>query len=207
MMIADRRTAIPPSVRWAAVLAAGMTAGAVTSVLQKYLSTPWLSLVNAASPWLAPAFALGTIWPRPRLAALAGAVCGLLELGGYYLTATVRGYPAGDAMVLFWAACALMAGPLFGVAGWAWWHGPAKLSSIGAAVLPAAFLAEAAIGYGWRLHYWSSTILFAIIAIVIFAFTGLRGRQHARLAVWVLALLPAGVAAELALGLFSGQFS
>lgn len=70
----SRRPARSPSAaRIAAVLATGLLAGALTSILQKYLDSPWLSLVNAASPWLAPMFAAGALWARPAVAALAGA--------------------------------------------------------------------------------------------------------------------------------------
>jgi hypothetical protein len=137
-------------------------------------------------------FAAGAVWPRPRGAALAGAATGVLELVGYYLTAVARGYSAGHGIVLFWAACAVIGSPLFGAAGWAWWRGPGRLASLGAAAVPAAFLAEAAVGYAWRLHYWSSALLFAVVAAAAFVLAGLRVRQDVRLALWVLALLPAG---------------
>jgi hypothetical protein len=144
---ASRRPASPPlAARIAALLLLGLLAGAATSILQKYLGSPWLSLVNSASPWLAAMFAAGALWGRPAAAALAGTTTGLLELAGYYLTAAARGYSAGS-ILLFWAACALIGGPLFGAAGWAWWRGPARLSGLGTAALPAAFLAEAAVAY------------------------------------------------------------
>jgi hypothetical protein len=199
---AEPRAAVPSlAVRVLVAAAAGLATGAVTSLLQKYLGSPWLSLVNSASPWLAVMFAAGALWPRPRGAALAGGATGLLELAGYYLIAAARGYPAGHGIVVFWAACAVIGGPLFGAAGWAWWRAPGRPASLGAAAVPAAFLAEAAVGYAWRLHYWSSALLFTIVAVVAFVLAGLRGHQHARLVLWVLALLPAGLAAELVLGL------
>ena len=59
----------------AAVL--GLVVGGVTQVLQAHLDSPWLSLVNAASPWLFFAFAIGA----------AGRTRGLgpALLGGYFL--------------------------------------------------------------------------------------------------------------------------
>ena len=195
----------PAAARMAAVLVIALLAGAATSILQEYLGSPWGSLVNAASPWLVPMFAAGALWRRPPAAALAGTATGLLELAGYYLTAAARGYPAGTGILLFWVACAVLGGPLFGAAGWAWWRGPAALSGLGAAALPAAFLAEAAVAYAWRLHYWSSAILFAATAAVVFALAGLHRHQHLRAARWLLAAFPAGVAAELLLGLIYSQ--
>jgi hypothetical protein len=195
----------PAAARMAAVLVAGLLVGAGTSILQKYLGSPWDALVNAASPWLVPMFAAGVAWVRPPAAALAGAATGLAELAGYYLTAAARGYPAGPAILLFWAACAVLGGPLFGAAGWAWWRGPAALSALGTAALPAAFLAEAAVAYAWRLHYWSSAVLFAVLGVAVFVLASLHRRQYAAAARWLLAAFPAGVAAELLLGLIYSQ--
>jgi hypothetical protein len=67
----------PLAARIVTVLVLGLLASAVTSILQKYLGSPWGSLVNAASPWLAVMFAAGlragTGWDQVTLiAALAG---------------------------------------------------------------------------------------------------------------------------------------
>jgi hypothetical protein len=202
---ADRSRARPLAVRVVAVAVTGLAVGAATSVLQKYLNQPWLSLVNSASPWLAPMFALGPLWRRPAPAAAAGLVTGLLELAGYYLTAAARGYPAGGGILAFWAACAVVGGPLLGASGWLWWRGPPRLGSLGASVLPAAFLAEAAVAYAWRLHYYSSAALLAIIGIVVLGLTGRRGRQHLRAAAWLLVTFPAGAVAEVLLDLIYRQ--
>lgn len=202
---AGRPASLPLAGRIAAVLVAGLLAGAVTSILQKYLGSPWDSLVNAASPWLAVMFAAGAAWVRPAVAGAAGLVTGLLELAGYYLTAAARGYPAGHGILAFWAACAVLGGPLFGAAGWAWWRGPARVSGLGTAALPAAFLAEAVVAYAWRLHYWSSAILFAVAGAAVFALAARHRRQYAPAARWLPAVLAAGVAAELLLGLIYSQ--
>ncbi len=193
------------AVRLAAVAATGLAVGVATEVLQRYLDLPWLSLVNSASPWLTAMFAVSALWPRPRGAALAGLAVGLLELIGYYAAAALRGYPAGHAILLFWAACAAAGGPVFGLAGWAWWRGPHRSSALGAAAPASAYLAEAAVAYGWRLHYWSSALLLVVLGGVAFGITGLRGRQHAPAALWLLATVPAAMAAELITGLIYSQ--
>jgi hypothetical protein len=207
--IARPPTAMPLAARVSIVVATGLLMGAATSILQKYLGSPWGSLANAISPWLTPAFVLGALWRGPKSAALAGAATGLLELAGYYLTAAARGYSVSHGILLFWTAGAVVGGPIFGVAGWSWWRGQEggrrRLRGLGAAVLPAAFLAEATVSYGWELHYSSSAILFAVLGAVAFALVGLRGRQHARAALWLLAAFPAGAAAELLLGLIYRQ--
>jgi hypothetical protein len=189
--------------RVAIVVMVGLTVGALTSVLQTYLDSPWLSLVNAASPWLAFAFLLGALWRRLLDAALAGIATGLLELIGYYVTANLRGYPAGGSIVVFWAACAIVAGPVFGAAGWAWWHAPERLSTLGAAVLPAAFFAEGAISYGLRLHDTSSAILFAALGSAPIVLLG----RHQQLAIArrLLVTVPVAMLAELILGIVYRQ--
>lgn len=189
-----------------AVLAVtGLAVGAVTSILQSYLNQPWLSLVNSASPWLAPMFGLGALWRRPITAAVAGLGTGLAELAGYYLTAAARGYPAGGSILVFWAACAVVGGPVFGTAGWLWWRHSGRLGRLGASALPAAFLAEAAVVYAWSLRYYSSAMLLAVIGVALLAVAGLRGNGPARAAAWLLVTFPAGVAAELVLHLAYSQ--
>jgi hypothetical protein len=192
--------------RVAVVVGLGLVTGAVTSVLQKYLGFPWLSLVNAASPWLAPAFVAGALQRRPGVAAVAGLGTCLFELLGYYLTTAVRGYYAsgGHGILLFWTACAVVGGPVFGSAGSLWRQAPARLRGLGTSVLTAAFLAEALVAYAWRLHYWSSAVLFAVVGVVLFAVLGRRER-HLPAARWLGATLPLGVLAELLLGLVYGR--
>lgn len=203
--LAERSASTSSSARIAAVVVTGLVVGTATAVLQQHLGSPWDSLVNAASPWLVPTFALGTLWERRRAAAFAGIAIGLLELMGYYVTAAARGYPAGHGILLFWTACAIAAGPVFGVAGWSWWRGARRLRGLGASVLPASFLAEAAVAYWWRLHYLSSALLFAALGVAVFAVLGLRRREHVHVVLWCLATFPLGVVAELVLGLVYRQ--
>jgi hypothetical protein len=198
-----RPAAVPARV--VVVVAVGLGVGVVTAVLQRYLSFPWLSLVNSSSPWLAPMFAMGAMWRRPSAAALSGLVAGLLELAGYYTTAGARGYPSGgEPILLFWSACAVVGGPVFGLAGWAWWR-QTRFRSLGAAALPAAFFSEAVGVYGFRLHYLSSLILFGVIGLVVLALLGFHEHWHGRLAIWLVVTVPAGVVAELILGLIYTQ--
>lgn len=196
-----RAEEVPTAVRLGAAVVAGLVMGAVTSVLQKYLDFPWLSLVNAASPWLAPAFAVGALQRRVGGAALAGLATCVFELVGYYLTSAARGYfsAGGHGILLFWTGCAVVGGPVFGAAGWLWRQG--RVRGLGASVLVASFLAEAAVGYGWRLHYTSSAILFAVIGVAAAVLLGLRDRAYVPLCRWLLVTFPAGAIAELILGL------
>jgi hypothetical protein len=197
---ADRMQEMPRVVRLGAVVVLGLVMGGITSVLQKYLNFPWLSLVNAATPWLAPAFTVGALQRRVGGAALAGLAVCVFELVGYYLTSAARGYfsAGGHGILLFWTGCAVVGGPIFGAAGWLWLQD--RVRGLGASVLAASFLAEAAVSYGWRLHYTSSAILFAGLGIAAAALLGLRGRQYVPLCRWLLLTFPAGAVAELLLG-------
>ena len=136
---------------------------------------------------------------------MAGLSLGLCELIGYYATASARGYAPGHAIVLFWALCAVVGGPVFGWAGWAWWNGRGSSGDLGASVLPAAFFAEAVVVYAIRLDYWSSAILFAVIGAALAVLLGLAQRRQARLAKWLLVTFPLGIVAELILGLVYNQ--
>jgi hypothetical protein len=196
---------LPLPVRCAIVLIVGLGVGAITSVLQGHVRFPWLSLVDAASPWLTPMFVVGVLWSRSSAAALAGLTTGLAELIGYYATAAARGYTPGGAIVVFWALCALVGGPVFGWAGWEWWNGGGRNQALGASVLPAAFFAEAVVVYAVRLNYWSSAVLFALIGAAAVVLLGLAHRQYARLLKWLLLTFPLGVVAELILGLVYNQ--
>lgn len=197
----EAREPLPLAARVAIVLAAGLAVGAATSILQLHLHWPWLALVNSASPWVVPAFAVGAMKRRVQAAAAAGLAACLLEVAGYYATARLLGFQAGHLFVLFWTVCALAGGPLFGAAGWLWRAGPAKLRGLGAAALPAAFLAEGLAGYGLRLHYASSAVLFAVLGAAAAIMLGYPGRRSASLARWLVPVLAAGIIAELVLDL------
>ncbi|HEX3824852.1 MAG TPA: DUF6518 family protein [Mycobacteriales bacterium] len=185
--------------RWGAVVLAGLAVGAATALLQGQLAEPWGSLVNAASPWVTPAFFLGLLWRRVVTGMLAGAVACGLELAGYYGTDLARGYPVSHTEVFFWGICAIIGGPVFGAAGWAWWRGRAWSRGLGAAALPAAYLAEAAVTYGWTLHYWSSVMLFVGAGLVAIVLLGYLRSRSSHVAGWLLATFPVGVVAEVML--------
>ena len=186
-------------------IAIGLTVGASTSSLQAHLGSPWASLVNAASPWLTPAFLLGLLAARPRPAAVIGLVVCLSELIGYYVTAELRGFPAGHGILVFWGACAVLGGPIFGGAGWAARHGPARFAGLAAATVPAAFLAEAVVAYGIRLHYGSSAALFAAIGFAAATVAAFRSRRPELVAIGLVPVFALGVLAELALGVVYAQ--
>jgi hypothetical protein len=76
--------------------------------------------VALGAPWLAVAWAVGTLAGSPARAALSGAAgLALGTFAWYALSAAANGRPAGDyaGIATAWAAVALTAGALFAVAG------------------------------------------------------------------------------------------
>jgi hypothetical protein len=200
-----RQRTAPLAVRLAVVVVLGLGVGALTSVLQAHLDMPWLSLVNSASPWLVPAFVVGTMQRRLTGAAIAGLVTVLLELAGYTITAHARGFSSSHSLLFFWAVCAIVGGPVFGAAGNSWWRHRRTRAAIGAAMLPAAFLAEGVVAYQWRLGYTSSAVLFWVIGAVLAVLLGSRRHQLFRTLRWLPATFVVGTLGELVLSLIYKQ--
>ena len=99
------------------VVVLGVAVGVVTSLGQTNLDRPFAALVNSAGAWLIAPFLVGVLCRRIRGAAFAGAAVCILQLVAYYATAHIRGYAAGEAIVVFWLLCGLIGGPVFGAAG------------------------------------------------------------------------------------------
>lgn len=148
-------------------LLAGLAVGVATSFGQGHLEQPLAALVNSASAWLVAPFFLGAAMATLRGAALAGFVGCLLQVVGYYATAELRGFSAGGAIVVFWLACAVVGGPVFGAAGHLWRAGEGRARAIGATVLPAVFLAEGFWLYLVELGYHSTAALWFAIGLVL----------------------------------------
>jgi hypothetical protein len=182
--------------RAAVVLATGLAVGALTSVGQTHLSGALNAFVNSASAWLVAPFLLGRSMTTRRGAAATGLAVALAQLVGYYLTAHLRGYPAGGAIVLFWGACALVGGPLFGAGGHLWRTGKPSVSGIGATLLPASFLSEGLWVYLRELHYYATAALWIAVGttLAITLPTGLRQRR------WLALTMTLGIAGEIAIG-------
>lgn len=183
-------------------LGLGLGVGVVTSFLQGYLDFPWLALVNAVSPWLTIAFVAGALQRRLRTAVWVGAAATLMQVVGYYATAEVRGFDASLNYVVFWAVCAVVGGPVFGAAGFAWRH--AAPAGLGAAALAAAYASEAVVSYQLRLGYTSSAILFGVVAVALALGLGRHRDQYPPTARWLAPALLAGVAGTAALGVLTG---
>jgi predicted membrane protein len=177
------------------VAVVGLVVGALTSFGQTYLDGPSNAFVNSASAWLIAPFFVGASMPTRRGAAAAGIGVCSFQLVGYYLTAHVRGFPASQALVAFWAVCAVVGGPIAGVGGRLWRAERPPLRGLGAAVLASAFLAEGLWVYFHELHYEGTAALWIAIGIGVAAALGRGPRDWA----WLAATVPVAVLAEVAL--------
>ena len=147
--------------------AVGLAVGALTSFGQTYLGGTLNAFVNSASAWLIAPFLLGRLMSTRGGAAAAGLAVALNQLVGYYLTAHLRGYPPGGAIVLFWVACALMGGPLFGAGGHLSRYGTLQTAGLGSMLLPASFLAEGLWVYLHQLRYDATAALWVGIGLAL----------------------------------------
>lgn len=178
------------------VVTAGLAVGVLTSLGQKHLSGPLNALVNSASAWLLAPFFVGSRMPSRRSAAVAGLTACALQLVGYYATSELRGFSPGGAIVVFWAACAVLGGPLLGIAGHVWHKGAASIRGLGAAALPGAFLAEGSWSYLHELHYYTTAALSFGIAIALALLLNRRRPADLR---WLPVTLTLGLAGEIML--------
>lgn len=147
----------------------GAAIGAGTALVQPHVGEPWSALDNSSSPWLLGGFVAGALHRRRNPAVLAGLATLLVEVGAYFVTVDTLHIPVMHDYVLFWTVCAVAGGPVAGCAGWAWRRGGPRAHGLGAAFVPATFIAEAFGAYGLRLHYGPGLTMFLVIGVVLFA--------------------------------------
>ncbi|RRO20545.1 hypothetical protein EIL87_01260 [Saccharopolyspora rhizosphaerae] len=161
-------------------VAAGLAAGAATSVAQGVLPEQVASLANSSGSWCLLAFLLALTAPS----APAGAVCGFASLAcmlaGYVLTAWLHGYPSSTGMVVFWSAAALLAGPVLGVGAQWLLRKPGPHAALGISSLCGVLIGEAAYGLlvvaeSTEPRYWWSEGVFGVVLLVAAAVWKLRG--------------------------------
>ncbi|MFJ9641065.1 DUF6518 family protein [Streptomyces sp. NPDC101178] len=111
--------------RAAVAAGGGLLLGVLTNLAQGWLPDTWQQLANSGAVWSAAAFVVGAVLYRhERLvqAVLGGAVAEAGLVAGYYGCAEFGRDGAGSLFFpLVWLGLALVAGPLFGAAGW-WWR-------------------------------------------------------------------------------------
>lgn len=179
--------------RAAAAALVGVAIGTATSFGQAWLPDSLVAVTNSASPWLLGAFVAGALQVRRGWAVPAGLACCLLEVLAYYVVTPLRGYPVDLTEIVLWTGCAIVGGPLFGWAGWAWLRAADRLRPVGAAFLPATFLAEAIGSYQLRLQYEADVLLYGVIGLVLLAVAAASTRRPARTALATLAFGAVGI--------------
>ena len=142
------------------------------------------AMVSLGAPWLAVAWAVGTLAGSPARAALTGG-CGLaLGTFAWYALSTVAGGPAEDyaRLAVVWAVVALVAGAVFGLGGAAYARG-GRLART-AALAAELFAAGAVLALGFRRTAPLLALLLA--AIVAVGVAGLEDavRDTLRMAGW-----------------------
>ena len=178
------------------VVALGLGVGCLTSFGQGHLPGALDAFVNSASAWLVAPFVVGAFMLTRGAAATAGLTTCALQLVGYYVTAHLRGHSPGGAIVVFWGACAVLGGPVFGIAGHLWRSSPGRLRGLGAAVLGSSFVAEGLWSYLHELHYDATAALWITIGASIAV---LCARQRVADLRWLAVTLPIAVIGEIVL--------
>jgi hypothetical protein len=138
-------------------LALTLLVGTLLGIVSRLIDTAswapdWFG--NVFTPWLAAAWLAGTTAPAPRNGAARGLSLLLATVGSYLVLAAV----SGDALTLAprLVPLALVAGPIFGVAG-ATWRGGGPWAVPGGALLGGAIVAEGLalqLGVGSPLEHY-----------------------------------------------------
>lgn len=141
---------------------ASILGGAVLGVAAWWtdqLGFPWAAYIpaNAIGAWVGLAFILGSTARTIPTGALRGLIGLLSAVGAYYLLIGLlgdgfRAIGASHAATV-WGAVALIAGPLFGLAGGTWRHGHGVPRALAVAILGAALIGE---GLGFGADRWAN---------------------------------------------------
>jgi hypothetical protein len=126
-----------------------------------------VALANAAAPWFAVAFFVGSVQRSTRAGAAAAVVALVVAVAAYYAGIYAGGHTVAvlAPAVAVWTAVAVLVAPLLGAAGAAWATGEARWRVRAAGLLAGALLAEAA----YRLvqhQFWTGIDLAATDAQV-----------------------------------------
>lgn len=135
-------------------LTIGITVGILTVIGQAYLPGNLNSLANLGPVWLLPAFFVSAIGDRVYKSMVAGWLCLTGMVGGYYWFESVwnqHAFIIGRWMHI-WLGIAVLAGAIFGTAGYFWRHREHRWHCLGSALFASVFLAD---GINMLIHYGS----------------------------------------------------
>ncbi len=179
-----------------AAVALGLTFGALGAFGQAQLDGTLEAFPNSISTWLLAPFLVGAVAAGRGQAAVAGAVTCAFQLAGYYAVNVLQDMGTTASLVVFWTACAVVGGPVFGAAGQLWRVGEPGRRELGVAVLAGVFVAEGAYAFVLQEQRYAAGVLWIAIGGAI-ALTSSRGRVG-RLR-WLGVTVPLGVAGEVVL--------
>ena len=176
---------------WA--LGIGCLVGVATFFGQGVMPGQWNTLVNSGAIWLVAPFFVGARSGSRRFAAVLGTAVLLATVVGYYGSAGLAGAPMSTWTTAFWLGVALVAGPLYGVAG-RWWHDQRRVFRvIGVALLSGVLVGEG-LYLAVVLHYfWSGGVMLAAAFIAAVVLARRDDRMATLLALPVPALAAGGV--------------
>jgi hypothetical protein len=175
---------------------AGLLVGALSSIGQAKLDGTLDAFANSTSTWLVAPFLVGSLAATRRGGAAAGVATCAAQLVGYYIVAHLRGVGTTDSLVAFWVGCALVGGPVFGLAGTLWRTSAPGRKGLGMAVLAGVFVAEGLYAYWHQLHHYLTGALWIGIGAAL-ALLSSRGRVVQLR--WLGVTIPLGVAGEVVL--------
>ncbi|GAB2972918.1 DUF6518 family protein [Frigoribacterium salinisoli] len=186
---------------WLLGAAVGLVLGGATSFGQQYLPDGLRPFANSNGGWTLLAFVVvvvGTRWGSARLWWVAAGL-GLLVfhalLQGYAIVSTLRGFPDSYGPGDFYFVVATLAGPIVGLAGFAWRSASGLARAAGTGVVAAVMIGDGTWGLlrvldttGWL--WW---VLSIVIGLGLLAWTVLRrlGRSRDRVVSVVLTALGA----------------
>ncbi|MDI5961221.1 DUF6518 family protein [Streptomyces sp. SL13] len=142
---------------WAGSVAGGLLLGVLTNLAQGWLPGAWNQIANSGAVWTVAAFVAGAlVTGRVTLAvrAVAGLLAELAVVVGYYGYAEFGRHGIGSLYApLIWTVMALVAGPLFGIAGTWWRREPDVRRRIAGLAALAGVFGQEGLRYAWVLHY------------------------------------------------------
>jgi hypothetical protein len=170
---------------------AGLLTGVLTLALQAVLPEALNRLANSGAIWVTVAFVVGALIGDWRAAAVAGTVTLLLAVGGYYAAAGVAGAGVSVGALAIWGGTAVVGGPVYGAAGWAWYARRDRAEAIAAALLGGVYLAEGAYTLLLVPAMAPAGVVEVVVGVVLAAMLP-RSRDNRRTA--LLLLVPLAVA-------------
>lgn len=162
---------VPAAARLALAGIVALALGVLTAYAQEWLPAELGSLANSSGSWALVAFGLALLLATGvRNAAVIGSLALLALLVGYVLAAEARGYASGSALIAFWGAAALLAGPLVGVgAYWAKW-GERLRPGLGVGAMSGVLIGEGLYGLAFIAdttyppYWWAEIVVGAFLA-------------------------------------------